>query len=198
MIKAAQDLKRRRILESARKLLIARGYQDVALDDVAREAGVAKGTLFLYYKSKDELFSSAFSDLVDQLGEALDAVAVSGKPGAALIHDAVFAIVSHLDRNRDFMSIGRFPGCGGRSSGKLLEKYAENHERLAKILGKASKDLSLAADDLPFSAALLFGLCRATLVHGALTGRSVPIDVRVAKVVDLYIKGAPRARRRGS
>jgi len=47
------------ILDAARRLLIGRGFQDLALDDIAREAGVAKGTLFLYYKSKDELFTAS-------------------------------------------------------------------------------------------------------------------------------------------
>ena len=46
------DSTKRRILEAARRLLVERGAEGVVLDDVAKRAGVAKGTLFLHYKNK--------------------------------------------------------------------------------------------------------------------------------------------------
>jgi TetR/AcrR family fatty acid metabolism transcriptional regulator len=54
--------KRRRILQAATALFVKNGYRKTSLDEVARAAGVAKGTLYLYFKSKPDLLMQAVSD----------------------------------------------------------------------------------------------------------------------------------------
>jgi AcrR family transcriptional regulator len=51
--------KRRRIVEAATRLFIKHGYRKTSVDDVAREAGVAKGTVYLYAKGKNDLLVQA-------------------------------------------------------------------------------------------------------------------------------------------
>jgi AcrR family transcriptional regulator len=48
-----------RILDAAATLLVRWGYRKTTIDDVAREAGVAKGTIYLHWKDKTELFRAA-------------------------------------------------------------------------------------------------------------------------------------------
>jgi AcrR family transcriptional regulator len=48
-----------RILEAATTLLVRWGYRKTTIDDVAREAGVGKGTIYLHWKDKNELFGAA-------------------------------------------------------------------------------------------------------------------------------------------
>ena len=43
------------IMESASRLFFELGYQEASMDDIAREIGVTKGTLYLYFKNKEEL-----------------------------------------------------------------------------------------------------------------------------------------------
>ncbi len=47
--------KRQKIMDVARKLFYEKGYYRTTVDDIAREAGVAKGTVYLYFNSKVEL-----------------------------------------------------------------------------------------------------------------------------------------------
>jgi AcrR family transcriptional regulator len=54
-------LKRRRILEAARDLMVQFGYRKTSMDEVARQAGVAKGTVYLYYSTKAELVFHAIA-----------------------------------------------------------------------------------------------------------------------------------------
>ncbi len=56
-----KDLKRQRIIEAASKLFIEQGYRKTSLDEIARAAGVAKGTVYLYAKSKAELLMQALA-----------------------------------------------------------------------------------------------------------------------------------------
>jgi AcrR family transcriptional regulator len=55
----ARERKRRRILDAALSLFIQHGYRKTSVDDVAREAGVAKGTVYLYFKTKSDLMIQA-------------------------------------------------------------------------------------------------------------------------------------------
>src|SRR5580704_17663249 len=50
--------KRSRILDAAQSLFLRYGVKRTSLDDVVREAGIAKGTLYLYFDSKDALFAA--------------------------------------------------------------------------------------------------------------------------------------------
>ncbi len=52
-------LKRQRILKAATELFIQHGYRKTSVDEVARESGVAKGTVYLYFKTKADLLAQA-------------------------------------------------------------------------------------------------------------------------------------------
>ena len=50
--------KRRQIVEGARTVFLSRGFDAASMGDIAKEAGVSKGTLYVYFKDKDDLFAS--------------------------------------------------------------------------------------------------------------------------------------------
>lgn len=50
--------KRRQIVEGARKMFLAQGFDAASMSDIARAAGVSKGTLYVYFKNKEELFEA--------------------------------------------------------------------------------------------------------------------------------------------
>jgi len=184
--------KRQAILEATRQLLIKRSFQDFVLEDVAREAGVAKGTLFLYYKNKDELFSAAFTDLIDRLGRDLEAVRTSGKTGKDLLTETVRAILIHFDRNHDFMSnfgLGRFPACGAASSEKLIRRFQRNNECLLEILRACERDGCLSLTDPSYDSFALFGLCRSAMVEKMVRDLQTPVESRVDRIVQIFLNG---------
>jgi AcrR family transcriptional regulator len=50
--------KRRQIVDGAREVFMAKGFDAASMMDIAKAAGVSKGTLYVYFKDKDELFSA--------------------------------------------------------------------------------------------------------------------------------------------
>lgn len=68
------EARRAAILDAALTVFAAHGFEAARLDDVAAEAGVAKGTLYLYFKDKEALFEamvrSAVSPVMDNMGAA--------------------------------------------------------------------------------------------------------------------------------
>ncbi len=52
--------KKKQILEAALEVFIAKGYHNVNVSDIARQAGISKGALYIYFKSREELFRELF------------------------------------------------------------------------------------------------------------------------------------------
>lgn len=187
------DLKKRKILEAARGLLVDRDFSDIVLDDVAKKAGVAKGTLFLYFKSKEELFSAAFADLSDSLGLELSALIKAEVKGKELLIAVAKVLLGHFDRNRDFLGhagAGRLPNCGARSREKMLEKYRANQALIQKILAAASKDGGRSMPDPEFAAVALIGLCRSAAIRKLVHGRAGALEREAEHVIAFFVGGA--------
>jgi AcrR family transcriptional regulator len=62
--KVAPEVRRQAILKAALSVFAERGFAAARLDDVAARAGVAKGTLYLYFRSKEALFEALIRDAV--------------------------------------------------------------------------------------------------------------------------------------
>jgi AcrR family transcriptional regulator len=54
----ADSAKRRQIIEGARSVFLAQGFDAASMGEIARKAGVSKGTLYVYFKSKEDLFEA--------------------------------------------------------------------------------------------------------------------------------------------
>ncbi len=82
---AARQERAERILDSARELLLKWGYKRVTIDDVAAHAGIGKGTVYLHWKTREELYYAvilreymgAIQDMFDDIGR---------DPREALLH----------------------------------------------------------------------------------------------------------------
>lgn len=74
------EAKRTNLLAAALEVVSERGYFETTMDDVARRAGVAKGTLYLYFKDKPAIFVGLVDWLLEQALGILDAVAARRLP----------------------------------------------------------------------------------------------------------------------
>jgi AcrR family transcriptional regulator len=74
------------LLAAALHQFVERGYAATRLEDVARQAGVSKGTLYLYFTNKEELFKAVVrANIVETIGEAEQDAASFEGPSAALL-----------------------------------------------------------------------------------------------------------------
>lgn len=61
--RAANPEREQRILEAAKTLILRYGYDKTTVSDIAREAGVSKGAIYLHFSSKEDLFSALFEQV---------------------------------------------------------------------------------------------------------------------------------------
>ena len=76
------ETKRRTIMETAAVLFAERPFHEVRLDDVAERAHVGKGTLYVYFRSKDDLFATLVLEGFNELLERVRAAAEADKDSA--------------------------------------------------------------------------------------------------------------------
>jgi AcrR family transcriptional regulator len=63
--------KRRQIIDGARNVFLAQGFDAASMNDIARAAGVSKGTLYVYFNNKEELFESIVKEECDAQAEGI-------------------------------------------------------------------------------------------------------------------------------
>lgn len=85
------DTRRQAILDAALSVFAEHGFEAAKLDDVARRAGVAKGTLYLHFAHKEALFEELVRSAVTPLIEQVSAVAADPSVPPLAVLDAFFA-----------------------------------------------------------------------------------------------------------
>jgi AcrR family transcriptional regulator len=68
---AEDSAKRRQILDGARSIFLSQGFDAASMGEIARAAGVSKGTLYVYFENKEELFEATVHQQCDAQAEAL-------------------------------------------------------------------------------------------------------------------------------
>ena len=68
---AEDNAKRRQIIEGAREAFLEQGFDAASMNDIARIAGVSKGTLYVYFQNKEQLFQAICSEECESQAESL-------------------------------------------------------------------------------------------------------------------------------
>ena len=158
--------KRRRILDGARKVFMDLGFDGASMNEIARSAGVSKGTLYVYFADKNRLFeaivweeSLAHGQVVFNLDPARDAATTLREFGKAYIE--LLCRPGGGSAIRTVMSIAeRMPDVGRRYYEHVLEKTIN---RLANYLQAHVGPDDLAIDDCQLAASQFMEVCKASL-----------------------------------
>jgi AcrR family transcriptional regulator len=80
-----ESAKRRQILDGARRVFLAEGFDAASMGEIAREAGVSKGTLYVYFDSKEALFAALIEDAKRAAAERMVALDPDAPDLAAML-----------------------------------------------------------------------------------------------------------------
>ena len=92
---ARRDERRAAILAAALEEFAARGFAATRLDDVARRAGVAKGTIYLHFRDKESLFQELVRSMLSPLVGTIEAAALRDLPIRAVV-ETIAVSYTHL------------------------------------------------------------------------------------------------------
>jgi AcrR family transcriptional regulator len=185
--------KRRQIIEGARRLFFAQGFDAASMGDIALAAGVSKGTLYVYFDSKERLFGAVVREEIEKFQTLLfrldpddhDVPAVLGRVGRGLVRAVT---TSHIVRAmRTVVAVGdRMPELG-------TEYYDEGPRagigRMARYLEQQAQLGILDIDDPDLAAAQFLDMAQTTMARPLLFGAGAPPSAeRIDKVVDSAVR----------
>jgi len=196
-----ETAKRRQIIDGARAVFLAQGFDAASMGEIARQAGVSKGTLYIYFQSKEELFAVVSQESCTMQAECLLALDPDDHDVEAVLtclgqsyarFQSEPALMSPI---RTVISISeRMPAIGkmfydtGPAVGvATVRRYLE-----AQVAAGY-----LAIDDCEVAAAQFLESCRATIFKRLLfnTG-DAPTDAHINHVVAIAVRMFLAAYRR--
>jgi TetR/AcrR family fatty acid metabolism transcriptional regulator len=185
--------KRDAILRAATDVFAVRGFFNAQVADVARAAGVAAGTVYLYFRSKDDLLASIFEQTMRAgLAEGRAAVAGLADPGSRLRQLARLHL-GRLGRDRNLAIVFQIEL---RHTVKFMERFSTTlfRDYLDAIRAAIAdgQQAGLLRSDISATAAakMLFGALDEMATNWILSRRRYSLEGEADRVVDLFLDGA--------
>src|SRR3954467_11922430 len=190
---AARSDKRAAILRAAIEVFAERGFFNAQVADVARAAGVAAGTVYLYFRSKDDLLVSIFERTMrETLAQGQAAVAAIADPAERL---RLFARLhlGMLGRDRNLAIVFQIEL---RQSVKFMERFSSTllRDYLGQIRAaiEDGQRVGLFRDDInaTTTAKIFFGALDEMATNWVLSQRRKSLEIDADAVVDVFLNGA--------
>jgi AcrR family transcriptional regulator len=193
---ASPEARRAAILAAALDEFTVRGYEGARLEDVARRAGVAKGTIYLYFTDKQALFQDLVRSMVNPILGTLEQLPQVDMPARMLVERLTETFVREIigTRRKDIIRLiltegARFP--------EIAQFY--HREVIARILGFIRPMLVRAAarGELPEGVAqfpqLIIAPGLVGILWGSLFNKYEPLDVAamMRAHVEILFSGRP-------
>ena len=190
--------KRERILRGAVKVFAKKGFYASRVNEIARAAGVADGTIYLYFKSKDEVLTSLFEDRIARLLTLLREEVARAEGAPQRVRRIVEFQLGLLEGERDLAEVITV---NLRQSTRLLKQYAtrrflEYLDLMAQVVADGQRAGEIRDDVSPrIMARAIFGAMDGIAMTWAL-GNAEPGGLKRAasQLADVLIAGlAPAA-----
>jgi len=187
--------RREAILSAALDEFSLRGFEAARLDDVAKRAGVAKGTIYLYFRDKESLFQELIRAMLTPLIGTIEALGAVDVPMSVLTEQIVELFVREIYETRR-KDVIRLMISEGRRFPKLAEFYY--HEVLSRIIAAVRALLRRAAarGEVPEALAEFPQIIAApglvAIIWSGLFERFEPLDVRKMMKTHVELLFVPR------
>jgi len=191
-VRVAGGDKREAILRAATRVFAHNGYFNSKVADIAREAGVADGTVYLYFKSKEEILHSIFDRSVDDaLAAARKQIELISDPREklrriALLHlerlgaDRDLAVVFQVELRGSTKFMEEFSAAGFAEYLSLIRSSFEEGQRAGMF--RADLNANVVAK-------ILFGALDEMATNWILSKRRYKLAPMADQVLDIFLNG---------
>jgi len=189
-----QEFRTTEILDAARTVFSEKGFDGATIDAIALVAGVAKGTVYLYFDSKRDLFLASMRDGVLALHGEVKAQMQAAATCEEKLHAFIAGRFYYFSRNREFFRIyyTEFSQlvCGAsKAQPEFMDLYEQQAALLESVLNDGIRSGQLRRFDAARTARLVYDLIRAALAQHILHESPESPDDSIRAVVDFVWKG---------
>jgi AcrR family transcriptional regulator len=158
-------VRRRRIQAAARGVFAEKGYAKTSIEQIARQANLSVGAIYLYFRSKEDLYVSLLEDTLDHVSADLCGLRTADRLPAGRLHAAWSHLVEWASRDVEATRVLRFvcqPGVRAQLSDEVAAGAAARltfvRDQLALIVKDGASAGAYRPTDATAAASLLFTL----------------------------------------
>lgn len=157
--------RKKKIIQVATQLFSERSYHNVTIDEVATKAGIAKGTIYLYFESKEKLYLEILENGFESIESLIEKEVAKADPASAKLRKVLRLIFGFYRQNLDVLRIlSRDETHLIREHFQFTEHWRERRVKLyEKILEKGVKEGSFRPINTKLVALIVFGLVRSVM-----------------------------------
>ncbi|MEP6707325.1 MAG: helix-turn-helix domain-containing protein [Pyrinomonadaceae bacterium] len=187
------------ILDAADRLLARYGYRKMTMDDIAQEVGIGKGTIYLHFKSKEEIALARVDRIVNRLNERLREIALSsGSPADRLRRMLLERVLFRFDSVQHYTESLTDVLAAIRPALLIRHNrhFDEEAQVFAALLKEGKTNCEFVYKDAKATAHALLVATNALLPYSLSTrelGRRKDLEAQVARIAELLINGLKSA-----
>jgi len=193
---------REEILSAAEKVFAAKGFFPTTMSDIAREAEFGTGTLYKYFKSKEELYFTLIDEKVEEINRLVKAELSQKTSAIERIRKVLGLQLEFIERNRDFFMIyiserNRFEWTVKDDLGKgIHEKMVTYIDTLAEVMRQGVKEGEFKSINPIDLAHALVGIVNSFVFERLISREHYPLISKLDTVLEIFLGGAQRIERR--
>lgn len=193
---APKETVRESILDATDRLLARFGYRKMTVEDIAAEAGIGKGTIYLHFSSKEEVVLSHVDRIVDRLKQQHLAVIARSKHTALerirqmLLARVLFRFdsIQHYTQSLNDLLAALRPGLLARRA----RYFEEEAQIFAEVLAEGRASGEFEMEDALATARALLEATNGLLPYSLSTtelGEREEVERRTSAIADLLLRG---------
>jgi AcrR family transcriptional regulator len=179
-----------KILTVAARLFASHRFHETRMEDISAAAEVGKGTLYRYFKDKDELYTALLVRAADQLEEQLQKQLETAQDTRGKLEAIVFAIINYFDEQPHLLDLIQHAEAMKRSDRIFAwqKQREKNFGRVRDILAAAEANGEFSMEDPGFASLFLLCGLRAVLRFS----KPPRADDLARQIVDHFLHGHAR------
>ncbi len=193
---------RKEILLAAEKVFAAKGFFPTTMSKIAQEAQFGTGTLYKYFKSKEDLYFTLIDEKTAEINAPMKSEFSKKMSAIERIEKILRIQFEFIERNRDFFRIyiserSRFEWTVKEDLGKRIhEKMVSYIHLLAQVMKQGIRDGTFKPNDPMDLAHALVGIVNSFVFEWLIAPRPYPLLSKVDTVLDIFLRGVQRIERR--
>ena len=184
---------KRKIFETSMKLFAEKGYDATSIEEITANVGVAKGTLYYHFSSKEEIFQFLIEEGVKLLKNSVEIKTEKLESSIDKIKAVVLIEIKVLVKYEDFMTIvlSEIGGNGPRSI--LCKKYVfEYIQMIEKIVENGINKKEIIDGDKNVIASGIFGFTCSSLIDKMRTDKEINVQELYSEIEKTFIRKLKR------
>jgi AcrR family transcriptional regulator len=182
------------ILAAARGVFARRGFNDATVEEIAAAAGIAKGTVYLYFPSKKEVYLAALKEGLVELRERTRQNMREAPGIRAKLRSFVATRLEFAEANRDFIhiyhaEISNLPNSVAGFDNEFRQLYLQQAKVLEAELQAAIKSGEIPAIRTDFAAFLIYDMVRGVMTQRLLKWSKATMAADIELLENMIWKG---------